>query len=146
MATIRERHYYRVYTERHTIFSNNVESVRDVTKGPCTTSGQRQGNSRLFMDDITTTTETVPQTKDLLQKLNEKFQWAGLRVRADKCRSLVIVKGKVQKRELRINEELITSIQDKPIKYLGKEYKANLNEKQQIQEVQRNLKAELKGT
>ena len=112
-----------------------VESVRDVTKGPCTTSGQRQGNSRLFMDDITTTTETVPQTKDLLQKLNEKFQWAGLRVRADKCRSLVIVKGKVQKRELRINEELITSIQDKPIKYLGKEYKANLNEKQQIQEV-----------
>ena len=120
-----------------------VESVRGVTKGPLS-SGQRQANSRLFMDDITTTTESVPQTKCLLQKLSEKFKWAGLKVRAEKCRSLVIVKGKVQRRDLRIDGELITPIQDKPVKYLGKEYKATLNEKDQIQEVQRNLKAELK--
>ena len=96
------------------------------------------------MDDITTTTETVPQTRCLLQKLSEKLKWAGLKARGDKCRALVIVKGQVQRRELRINGELITSIQDKPVKYLGKEYKATLNEKEQIQEVQRNLKAELK--
>ena len=43
-----------------------VESVRDETKGPLSSSGQRQANSRLFMDDITTTTETVPQTRCLL--------------------------------------------------------------------------------
>ena len=121
-----------------------VESVRDETKGPLSSSGQRQANSRLFMDDITTTTETVPQTRCLLQKLSEKLNWAGLKARGDKCRALVIVKGQVQRRELRINGELITLIQDKPVKYLGKEYKATLNEKEQIQEVQRNLKAELK--
>ena len=121
-----------------------VESVRDVTKGPLSSSGQRQVNSRLFMDDITTTTETVPQTKCLLQKLSDKFIWAGMKVRAEKCRSLVIVKGKVQKRELRINGEVITSILDKPVKYLGKEYKANLNEKEQTQEVLTNLKTEIR--
>ena len=121
-----------------------VESVRDETKGPLSSSGQRQANSRLFMDDITTTTETVPQTRCLLQKLSEKLNWAGLKARGDKCRALVIVKGQVQRRELKINGELITPIQDKPVKYLGKEYKATLNEKEQIQEVQRNLKAELK--
>ena len=43
-----------------------VESVQGVTKGPLTSSGQRQANSRLLMDDIATTTETVPQTNILL--------------------------------------------------------------------------------
>ena len=76
-----------------------VESVKKETKGPLTSSGQRQANSRLFMDDITITTETVPQTKCLLQKLSEKFRWAGMKVRANKCRSLVILKGQLQRRE-----------------------------------------------
>ena len=121
-----------------------VESVKDETKGPLTSSGQRQTNSRLFMDDIATTTETVPQTKVLLQKLSDKLNWSGMKARPDKCRSLVILKGKVTRRELKINGETITPIQDKPVKYLGKEYRANLSENQQIQEVQKNLKAELK--
>ena len=62
-----------------------VESVKRETKGPKTSSGQRQVNSRLFMDDIQTTTETVPQTKHLLGKLNEKMKWAGLDFRFHAC-------------------------------------------------------------
>ena len=121
-----------------------VESVQGVTKGPLTSSGQRQANSRLLMDDIATTTETVPQTNILLQKVSEKMKWAELEARAHKCRSLVIFKGEVQRRSLKLGGETITPIQDKPVKYLGKEYKANLNESEQIQDVQRNLKIELK--
>ena len=121
-----------------------IDSVRKETKGPVTSSGQRQVNSRLFMDDITTTTETVPQTNSLLDSIARKLQWAGLRVRAEKCRSLVIYKGKVQNRVLNINGETITSIKDKDIKYLGKVYNANLSEREQIAEVERSLKAELK--
>ena len=60
------------------------------------------------------------------------------------CRSLVIWKGKVQRRELFIDGDPITSIQDKPVKYLGKEYKANLVEKDQIAEVEKDLNLELK--
>ena len=121
-----------------------IESVQGVTKGPLTSSGQRQANSRLLMDDIATTTETVPQTNILLQKVSEKLKWAELEARAHKCRSLVIFKGQVQRRSLKLGGDTITPIQDKPVKYLGKEYKATLNESEQIQDVQRNLKIELK--
>ena len=121
-----------------------IESVKEETKGPAVSSGQRQLNSRLFMDDITTTTETVPQTKVLLQKISEKFTWAGLKVRTDKCTSLVIFKGKVQRRDLYIDGDPITPIQDKPVRYIGKEYNANLTERDQIAEVEKNLTLELR--
>jgi len=57
-----------------------VESVLQETKGPKTTSEQRQVDSRALMDDIPTATETVPQTRHLLHKLIEKLNWAGLTV------------------------------------------------------------------
>ena len=44
------------------------------------------------------------------------------------------------KRELKIDGKVITAIQDKAVKYLGKEYKANLSDKEQISEVERSLK------
>ena len=50
-----------------------VESVQNVTKGPKTSTGQRQVNSRLQVDDIATTTETVPQTRHLLNSLSGKL-------------------------------------------------------------------------
>jgi hypothetical protein len=57
-----------------------VLSVKDVTKGPKTSSGQLQVNSRAFIDDIATTTETIVQSKHLLKKISEKLKWAGLSV------------------------------------------------------------------
>ena len=121
-----------------------VDSVKGETKGPVTSSGQRQVNSRLFMDDITTTTETVPHTNILLESISRKLEWAGLKVRAEKCRSLVVWKGKVQRRDLKIDGKVITSIKDKSIKYLGKQYNVSLDENEQILEVERNLENELK--
>ena len=53
--------------------SRLVESVNEVRKGQRTYSGQRQANSRLFVEDIATITETVLQTKELLNKLSEKL-------------------------------------------------------------------------
>ena len=121
-----------------------IESNKNVTKGPKTSSGQQQANSRLFMDDINSTTETVPQTKYLLNSTDSKLKWAGLSARAKKCRSLVIIKGKVKKRLLKIGGETITPIQDQPIKCLGKQYNDKLNEKDQIENVTRTVVADLK--
>ena len=112
-----------------------VESVKKATKGPISSSGQRQANSRLFMDDITGTTETVPQSRYLLNATDEKLKWAGLSARAKKCRSMVIIKGKVKKRILKVGGEAITPIQELPIKHLGKEYNDSLNEKEQLEYV-----------
>ena len=121
-----------------------VESVKKETKGPKTSTGQRQANSRLFMDDITTTTETVPQTNCLLEKLSEKLKWAGLDAKAIKCRSLVIMKGIVKKGEIKIDGKAVTPLQEMPVRYLGKKYTSDLGEKQQTELVEQQLKADLK--
>ena len=121
-----------------------VVSVKDETKGPETSSGQRQVNSRLFMDDIATTTENLVQTKYLLDKLVNKLKWAGLAVKPEKCRSLVIIKGDISSRTPIIEGTPITSITEKQVKYLGKVYNKSLNDHEQIEEVMKELKMNLK--
>ena len=121
-----------------------VESAKNVTKGPKTSSGQRQANSRLFMDNITGATETVPQTRYLLSSVEGKLRWAGLSARAKKCRSLVIVRGKVKKRLLKIGGEVVTPIQELPIKHLGKQYNETLNEREQIEYTVKQAASDIK--
>ena len=96
------------------------------------------------MDDITTTTETVPQTNDLLPKLADKLRWAGLDAKAEKCCSLVIIKGQVQKKEIKIDGKAVTSLQEMPVRYLGKKYTSDLGEKQQTDLIEQQLKSDLK--
>ena len=121
-----------------------VMSVKDETKGPKTLSGQRQVNTSLFMDDIATRTENLVQTKYLLDKLVEKMKWAGLSIKPEKSRSLVIIGGKVSNKTPSIEGVPITSITEKPIKYLGKLYNSSLNEQEQAKEVLGELKQGLK--
>ena len=121
-----------------------VMSVKDETKGPKTSSGQNQVNTSLFMDDIATRTENLVQTKYLLDKLVGKLKWAGLSIKPEKSRSLVIIGGKVSNKTPSIEGVPITSITEKPIKYLGKLYNKTLNEQEQAKEVLSELKQGLK--
>ena len=121
-----------------------VVSVKGETKGPKTATGQQQRNSRLFMDDITTTTGNLVQTKYLLEKLMEKLKWAGLAIKPEKCRSLVIIKGEISKKTPEIEGTPITSITEKPVKYLGKVYDKSLGDREQIEEVVKEVKESLR--
>ena len=121
-----------------------VMSVKDETKGPKMSSGQRQESCRLFMDDIATTAETTVQTKHLLIKLIDKLKWAGLTVKPEKCRSMVIKKGKISTQTIQIEGSPITSVTEKPIRYLGKSYNMTLNEKEQIDDIVKQTKQDLK--
>ena len=121
-----------------------VLSVRRETKGPQSSTGQEQENTRLFMDDVTTTAGTIVQTNHLLGKLGKKFEWARLKVKPEKCRSLVIIKGEISRRTVVINQEPITSIMDKSIKYLGKEYNLTLEDRKQTEDTEEKVKAGLK--
>ena len=120
-----------------------VMSVKDETKGPKMSTGQRQESCRLFMDDIATTTETTVQSKHLLNKLIDKLKWAGLTVKPEKCRTMVIKKGKISNQTVHIEGTPITSITEKPIRYLGKTYNMSLNERAQIEETVKQAKHEL---
>ena len=84
------------------------------------------------MDDIVSATEYIAQTRDLLNKLIVNLDQAELRAKPEKCRSLVIFKGKVKNWKVFIKGIAITPIQDQAIKYLGKTYNAQLKEKEQI--------------
>ena len=121
-----------------------VMSVQDETKGPKTSSGQRQVNTSLFMDDIATRTENLVQTRCLLDRLVERLKWAGLSIKPEKSRSLVIIRGKVSNKTPSIEGIPITSITEKPIKYLGKLYNKTLNEQEQAGEVLVELNQGLK--
>ena len=121
-----------------------VLSAKKETKGPKTKSGQQQENSRLFMDDLNTTTETIVQTSYLLRKLEIIFNWAGLDFKQEKCRALIIIKGMVERREILLNGKPITLIQDKPAKYLGKTYNHSLTEQDQIKQFEKEVKQALK--
>ena len=96
------------------------------------------------MDDITTTTETMVQTSYLLDKLIPKLHWAGLYEKVEKCRALVIIKGEVSSRRIEINGKPIQSIQEEPVRFLGKWYNASLGEKEQIEGIVKVVKADLK--
>ena len=121
-----------------------VMTVKDETKGPKTASGQRQVSCRLFMDDIATTAETTVQTKYLLQRLATTLNWAGLSVKPEKCRSMVIFKGQISTRTVDIDGKPITSITEKPVKYLGKTYNMTLHERRQTEETIKQAKKDLK--
>ena len=84
-----------------------VMSWKDETKGPKTTSAQQQVNTRLFMDDIATTT----------QKLVRLLNWAGLSVKPEKCRNLVINNGKVSQRTPHIEGKPVISVIEKSVNY-----------------------------
>ena len=56
----------------------------------------------------------------------------------------MIVKGEVSSRKIMIQGKPIQSIQDEPVKFLGKWYNANLNEKAQIDGIVKGVKEDLK--
>ena len=121
-----------------------LRSTKEVTKGPKMESGEVQSNARLFMDDIQTSTETVVQTAYLLGELGRILSAARLKVKTVKSRSLVIYKGKVRKQQVKMNGEVLTCLTEKPVKYLGKWYNEDLNDKQQAEEIVKQLEVYLR--
>ena len=117
-----------------------LRTIKNETKGPTMDTGVIQSNARLYMDDIQTTTETAVQTSYLLEELGTILCAARLEVKAAKSRSLVIYKGKVRKQEVKMKGEVLTSITEKPIKYLGKWYNESLNDREQLVQVMKQLK------
>ena len=90
------------------------------------------------MDDVNITTGTVVQTHHLLKEIARCFDWERLAVKPSNCRAMVIVAGAQWK------EHEITSVLEKPIKYLGKEYNHSLTEQQQISQTMDRVKNSLK--
>ena len=105
-----------------------VKSVERVNRGPQLRSGVRQPPMRIFIDDMTITTKTAIEGRWTLENLEEGLKWARMKVKPEKSRSLVLKKGKLTPFKFKIQGEVIPTIIEKPVKYLGKWYDESLKD------------------
>ncbi|KAJ3614965.1 hypothetical protein NHX12_018534 [Muraenolepis orangiensis] len=123
-----------------------TKSAEPECRGPRTNSGQRQPPIRAFMDDLTVMTESVPGCRWILKGLEELVEWARMRFKPAKSRSMVLRKGKVvDKFRFNIADTAIPSISEKPVKSLGKVFDCSLRDTTSIQSTCTELDGWLKS-
>ncbi|XP_078336960.1 uncharacterized protein LOC144626561 [Crassostrea virginica] len=110
-------------------------------------SGIYQPANRGFMDDLTVTTKSHVQARWVLSALEEVVSWARMKFKPRKSRYMIIKKGRIsEKFQLNVQGENIPSIVDEPIKCLGKWFDDTLTDKNNIENIQRQVKEWLKRT
>ncbi len=117
-----------------------VKSAEVECTGPLTNSGIWQPPIRVYMDDLTVTTSSVPGCRWILQGLEHLISWARMDFKPAKSRSLVVRKGKVTDQfRFAIGGVRIPSVGEKPVKSLGKIYNCILKDTAALQSTTEEL-------
>ena len=88
------------------------------------------------MDDVTSILQTAPCTPRLLKRFDELISWARMKVKAVKSRSLSLRKGVLyDKTTFVAGGEPIPQLSGKPLKSLGRQYTADLSDRQMGKQV-----------
>ena len=90
------------------------------------------------MDDIFLKANSFEKTQNLLNRANIALTWTRMQLKPSKSRSLIMIGGKIQQnKQLSITSsnksQIIPSIIDNPVKFLGWAISFSLKEKDQIQ-------------
>ncbi len=113
-----------------------VKSVEKPRQGAVLSSGVQQVPVRAFMDDLTITARSVPEGRWILEDLVELTTAARMEFRPSKSRSLVLKQGRVQNHfRFKIGEDTIPTVTEKPVKSLGRWYRADLSDKASVKEM-----------
>lgn len=112
-----------------------IRASRWVVGGERLKGGFQLPPVRAYMDDLTTLTSTVPCTKRLLGKLQENIEWARMRFKPSKSRSISIVAGKITKQRFHIGETPIPLVSEQPVKSLGRWYSDSLSDVEQYSQI-----------
>lgn len=109
-------------------------------RGPLSKSGIRQPPIRAYMDDLTVTCTSVTGGRWLLKGLEENITWARMTFKPAKSRSLVIKKGKItEKYHFKISGVTIPTLNEKPVKSLGKFFDSSLRDTVAIEQTTEDL-------
>jgi hypothetical protein len=122
-----------------------IRSSKWVVGGQRVDSGFRLPPLRAYMDDITTLTTTVPCTRRLLRKLEENISWARMKIKPSKSRSISIVKGVLSDLKFFIGDDQIPTVSEQPVKSLGRWYDASLKDKDQVQQLHKDISSSLQS-
>lgn len=69
------------------------------------------------------------------KKLQENIEWARMKIKLNKSRSISVVKGKLSEQRFYIGDKPIPTVSEKPVKSLGRWYEANLKNKDQVDQL-----------
>ncbi|XP_059378226.1 uncharacterized protein LOC132114105 [Carassius carassius] len=109
-------------------------------RGPKMESGIRQPPIRGYMDDLTVTTTTHVEARWVLPVLGHMATWARMKFKPKKSRSLVIRNGKLTNRfKMHVQGEVIPSIEENPIKCLGKWFDDSLTDRNNIASTEKQM-------
>ena len=100
---------------------------------------------RAFMDDVTTLVESEEGTRRLLRQIDELIDWARMKAKPSKSRSLSIVKGKVKAVQFQLKQDCIPTVKEEPVKSLGRWYSIPLTDRHRGVEVEKKLKEGLQA-
>ena len=122
-----------------------IRASRWVVGGQLIRPGLRLPPVRAYMDDLTTLTTTKACTVRLLKKLQDNIELARMKIKPSKSRSISIVKGKLSDQRFLIGDEPIPTVSEKPVKSLGRWYDASLKDKEQVDQLRKDVASGLEN-
>ena len=84
---------------------------------------------KAFMDDVTLITTEGEVMDKVLSRLDELVTWSRMKFKAKKSRSVSLKNGKQSKRKFKIAGEVMPTIEEEPVKSLGRWYEGSLSDK-----------------
>ena len=97
--------------------------------------GEELPHIRAFMDDLTLLCPSTEAVMNIPTKLEELVDWSRMKFKTKKSRSLVLRKGKPVNIHLILCGEEIPSVQDQPVKSLGRWYTDELRDTKRAQNI-----------
>ncbi len=117
-----------------------IKATQCVCKGVEIAPGMELPPVRAFMDDLTLLNPSVEESKKGLDKLEEVTDWCNMKFKPKKSRSLVLKKGKLDREQsFSLSGEHIPSIQEEPVKSLGRWYTESLTDVGRVAEIETQL-------
>lgn len=101
---------------------------------------------RAYMDDMITLATTKAYTKGLLGKLQESINWARMKMKPSKSRSISVVKGVLRDTRFYIGDDPVPTVSEQPVKSLGRWYNSSLEDKEQVQQLMQEIVNGLNNT
>jgi len=100
---------------------------------------------KAFMDDVTLVAESRSHMKQLMNRLQELFKWAAMKIKPSKCRSLSIMKGICKEVRFFVDGNEIPTIREKSVKSLGRCYSLPITDRHRWQDIIKQLKDGLRS-
>ncbi len=116
-----------------------IRGARDCGSGVEIAPGTVLPPIRAFMDDLTVLTTMLQDAENLLARLDELIEWARMKFKPRKSRSLLLERGKVSDHHFKLGEDTIPTLSEQPVKSLGRLYTEDLKDTKRVNELNEDL-------